>query len=132
MMKNILFTALSIFILGNLCRLGLPWWWLAPIAAVSGLLFSRSGLGAFVAGLIGGFALWFMTAWYFDHANEGMLSAKVGQLFMGLEGFDLLLATGVIGGLLAAFGALTGQWAKDLLIKSSPKKRRYYMQERRR
>lgn len=132
MMKKILITALAVFVLGNLCHLGLPWWWLAPIAAIAGFLFSRNGFGAFFAGLMGGFALWFVSAWFSDNANEGMLSAKIGQLFRGLQGSDMLLATGAIGGLIGAFGALTGQWAKDLFIKSSPKRRRGYMQERRR
>lgn len=131
-MKNILLTALSIFLLGNLCRFGLPWWCLAPIAAISGILFARNGFGAFIAGLLGGFALWFVAAWLSDNANEGMLSAKVGQLFMGLQGSDMRLATGAIGGLLAAFGALTGQWGKAILVKSPPKRNRSYMQRRRR
>ena len=40
MMKNTLLTALVIFVLGNLCRFGLPWWSLAPIAAVAGWFFA--------------------------------------------------------------------------------------------
>lgn len=129
MIKNTLLSALSIFVLGNLCRLGLPWWCIAFIAALAGWLVARNALSAFGGGLLGGFTLWAITAWFADSANGGLLSAKVGQLFMGVSGAQLLLVTGLLGGLIAAFGALAGFWAKDLLQRP---KRKSYLQERRR
>lgn len=129
-MKNSLYTLLFIFVLGNLCRFGLPWWSLVPIAAMAGWLFARSGLGAFAMGFLGGFLLWFSAAWLSDNANGGMLSSKVGQLFMGVKSQHLLWATGLLGALLGAFGALTGRWAREMF--AIPNKRRSYMQERRR
>jgi hypothetical protein len=131
MMKNTLLAILLIFILGNLCHLGLPWWSLAFIAAGIGWTISQSAWAAFFAGLTGGFLLWYSNAWYVDSANGGLLSAKVGQLFMGVQGGQLMLASGLLGALLGAFGALTGRWAKEIFV--SPKgKRRNYLQERRR
>ena len=129
-MKNTLLVALVIFMLGNFCRLGLPWWCLAPIAAVIGWLLSKNGWSAFFGGLLGGFFLWSFTAWLVDRSNGGILSAKVGQLFMGLEGLQLILVTGILGGLLAALGGLTGRWAKEMIL--NPRKKRNYLQERRR
>ncbi len=130
MMKNTLLTALVIFVLGNLCRFGLPWWWIAPIAVLIGWFLARGAWGAFFGGFLGGFLLWSTTAWWSDSANDGLLSAKVGQLFMGVQGWQLLLVTGILGGLLAAFGALTGRWANEML--HTPSKKRNYLQERRR
>ncbi|MBK6996581.1 MAG: hypothetical protein KA138_09125 [Saprospiraceae bacterium] len=130
MMKNTLLSALIIFVLGNLCLLGLPWWTLAPIAFLVGWFFARGAWAAFFGGFIGGFLLWYATAWFADSSNGGMLSAKVGQLFMGVEASQLLLVTGALGGLLGALGALTGRWAKEMLV--APSRKRNYLQERRR
>ncbi|MBC7777411.1 MAG: hypothetical protein H7246_18400 [Phycisphaerae bacterium] len=130
MMKNTLLAALVIFVLGNLCHFGLPWWCLVPIAAVVGWFSSRNGWSAFFGGFLGGFLLWFVNAWLADNSNDGMLSAKVGQLFKGVQGTQLLLIAGLLGGLLSAFGALSGRWAKEMLVR--PAKKRNYLQERRR
>lgn len=130
MMKNTLLTALIIFVLGNLCNLGLPWWGIVPIALLVGWLFVRNAWGAFFGGLLGGFLLWYTSAWYSDHSNDGMLSAKVGQLFMGVQGGQLIWVTGLLGGLLAAFSTLTGRWAREMFV--TPSKKRNYLQERRR
>ncbi|MFN0034888.1 MAG: hypothetical protein ACKVUS_07475 [Saprospiraceae bacterium] len=129
-MKNTLYTLLFIFLLGNLCRLGLPWWSLAPIAALAGWLFARNAWSALAGGFLGGLLLWLSAAWLSDSANGGMLSAKVGQLFMGIQSQHLLWATGLLGALLGALGALTGCWARQMLVQ--PSKRRNYLQERRR
>ena len=129
-MKNTSLTALVILVLGNLCHFGLPWWCLAPIAAITGWFFAENGWKAFLGGFSAGLLLWSLTAWYTDIVNAGMLSAKVGQLFMGVQGAQLIQATGFLGGLLAGFGALTGKMAKDALVK--PSQKRNYLQERRR
>lgn len=129
-MKNTFFTALFIFVLGNLCSFGLPWWCLAPIAALAGWFIAQNGWKAFFGGIIGGFILWYLYAWLADNANGGMLSGKVGQLFQGVQGATLLLASGTLGSLIAGFGALTGKMAKELLVK--PSRKRNYLQERRR
>jgi hypothetical protein len=100
------------------------------MAAIVGWLIPRSGWGAFFGGFCGGFLCWLLAAWMHDNANNSMLSTKVGQLFLGVEPTTLLLVTALLGGLLAAFGALTGRWARELLIKPSGK--RSYMQEKRR
>lgn len=131
MMKNTLFALLFIFLLGNLCHLGLPWWSIVPIAAIAGWTFARNSWGAFFAGLLGGFLLWFSAAWLADNSNGGMLSAKVGQLFMGVQGVQLLLTTGLLGGLLGALSSLTGWWARSMFVLPV-KRRRSYLQERRR
>ena len=128
-MKNTLLAALVIFILGNLCHLGLPWWCLVPIGAVVGWFINRSGWGAFFGGFLGGFLLWLFAAWISDNSNGGMLSAKVGQLFL-LQAWQLLLVTGILGALVGAFSALTGRLASEML--TTPSRKRNYLQERRR
>ena len=123
-MKNFFLSALVILILGNLCSFGLPWWAMAPIAAFVVWLFPQSSVGAFLSGFLGGILLWGLHAYLLNTANGGVFSTKIGQIFQGLTSNNLLFATALMGGLLAAFGALTGQWAYDLRAKSEP--RDYY------
>lgn len=129
-MKNTSLTALAIFVLGNLCRFGLPWWSLAIIAAFAGWFFAQSGWKAFAGGFLGGYLLWYVTAFLADSSNAGVLSSKVGELFNGVKGWHLLQIAGLLGGLLSAMGALTGRLAKEMLM--SPSKKRNYLQEKRR
>lgn len=113
-MKNTLRTILLIFILGQFCHLGLPWWTLPPIAALVGWLFPQSALRSFAAGFAGGFLLWLAAAFWLDSANDGLLSGKIGALFMGLSRWHILLLTGTLGGLVAAMACLTGYWARGI------------------
>ena len=128
-MKNTLLAALVIFILGNFSHAGLPWWCLAPIAAIVGWFIPRGGWGAFFGGFLGGFLLWLFAAWISDNSNGGMLSTKVGQVFT-LQGWQLLLVTGLLGALVGAFSALTGRLARGML--TTPSRKRNYLQEKRR
>ena len=113
-MKNFLLTLLLILVLGQFCHYGLPWWGLAPIAGLTGLFFPQSAARSFWAGFLGGFILWLVAALGPDMANEGLLSAKIGQLFMGLSRWSILGLTGFLGGLVAGLACLTGRWAGDL------------------
>jgi len=128
-MKNFFVSTLLIFALGNLCHFGLPWWGIVPIAFVVAFLFPQSGFGAFTSGFLAGLLLWGVNAILLNAANGGDFAGKIGQIFQGLSSTQLLYATGFMGGLLAAFGALTGQWAKDLTVKQLEKD--YYQRRRR-
>jgi hypothetical protein len=128
-MKNFFISTLLIFLLGNLCRFGLPWWGIVPIAFVVAYAFPQSGFGAFLAGLLAGTLLWGVHALLLNAANGGVFAAKIGQLFQGLSSVQLLYASALMGGLLAAFAALTGQWARDLTVKEPGKD--YYKRRRR-
>jgi hypothetical protein len=127
-MKNFLLSSLAIVLFGCLSIWGMPWWSLALIAAVLAFIFPQNGAKSFAAGFVAGFALWFCVALFKDMANGSLFSSKIGQVFQGLSSYQLLYATGTLGGLLAALGALSGQWARDLF---SPKKQSYYYNRRR-
>lgn len=114
-MKSSLFTILFILIAAQLCRFDLPWWGIIPVAALAGWMFPQHPAKSLLAGFAGGFLLWAFQAWWIDRANEGILSDRIGALFMGLPGWALLFLTGFLGGLPAGFGCLTGRWARDLV-----------------
>ncbi len=120
-MRRLLYIFLFVFLLGHLSRFGLPWWAVVPIGAVAGWLFPAPALRSFSAAFAGGLLLWLLNAWLLDTANQGVMSARVGQLFLGLKGWQLLLITAVLGGLLPALGALTGLFAREVYVGSKPK-----------
>ncbi len=131
-MKNAGFAALFIIVAGLLCCVGLPWWALVPIAAIAGFLFSQSAAGAYAAGFVGGALLWYAVAFWADSMNGGIFSAKIGAIFQGLQGWQLLIVTGLLGGLLAGFGAMTGRLARELLAPPPKTNRRQTLYPRRR
>lgn len=121
-MKNVFYTALFIFVLGNLSHFGLPWWNVVLFGAIAGWIFPLLPVRSFGAAFAGGFLLWLLNAWLPDSANEGILSDRVGQLFNGLAGWHLLLATGLLGGILAGLGASTGRFAHTLFVAGESKR----------
>ena len=131
MMKKFLLVTLLILLFSNLCRFNLPWWTITPIAALVTLLLPLgNGFVAFLSGLLAGLLSWGLNAFLLNTANGGVIAGKMGQLFQGLSSTELVYVTALLGGLLAAFGALTGQWARALTTKEAQGK--YYYRKRRR
>jgi len=118
-MKNALLVIGLIFFAGQLCQMGLPWWSVAPIGALAGWLFPQPATRGFFVAFLGGVLLWVSAAYLQDVPNEGVLSARIGTLFMGISRWHVLLITGVLGGLLAGLGYLTGHAAGKAFRKNS-------------
>ena len=107
----LLLTALLSFLAG----IYLEWWWFfAVIAFVVALLVHQKAGKAFLAGFLGLFILWAGLACWIDMKNESILSSKIAQL-LPLEGSSILLilVTGIIGGLLAGFAAMSGSYLRS-------------------
>jgi len=121
-MKNGLYTSIFIIVLGACCHLGLPWWAIVPIAAVAAILFPQTPALSFSTAFAAGTLLWYSSAFLLNTANGGALSAKIGQLFLGLKGIHLVMITGVLGGTLAGLGALTGTYFRGLFAPRTSKR----------
>ena len=105
----ILLTALLAFVGG----LYLQWWSLAIAAFLIALLIPQKAGKAFLSGFLGVFILWAALAWWIDIKNEGILSKKIATLFhLGGSSFLLILVTAFIGGLVAGFAALSGNYLR--------------------
>lgn len=101
----VILTALFAFISG----LFFPWWSIAIIAFLVALLIRQSPGRSFLAGFIALFILWSLIAFWIDVKNESILSRKVAQLFsLGQSSLALIFVTGLIGALVAGFGAMSG------------------------
>lgn len=102
-------TALLAFISG----LFLPWWGIAITSLLIAVLVHQKAGKAFLAGFVGVFILWAGLAWWIDMRNNGILSKKIaGILPLGGSSIVLILVTGLVGGLVAGFAAMSGSYLR--------------------
>lgn len=118
-MQKIFSYVFALFIGGAVVQSLLPWWAWPIFAAVLAFFLKVRPKAALLGGLIGGFLLWGGYAGLLNVQNDGILSARIGQLLGGVGGGTLVLVTGLLGGLFASLGALTGSWAVPLVHRSS-------------
>lgn len=93
----------------------LPWWGIVVLAALLSFIFRLKVKVSFWAGFLAVALLWGGYATLIDVANEGILSARIGKLFGGLNGFILIIITGLIGGIFGGLGSLTGSLGRTLI-----------------
>ncbi|MEQ1677735.1 MAG: hypothetical protein ABL876_13585 [Chitinophagaceae bacterium] len=68
---------------------------------------------AFFSGFLGVLILWAGLAWWIDIKNNGVLSKKIAAVLpLGGNSMLLILVTGIIGGLVAGFAAMTGSYLR--------------------
>lgn len=117
-MKKFGLQALLILVLGFLAHQFLPFWTIAVVAGLAGLMFRHENSAAsFAAGFAAASLLWSGYAAILNSANAGMLSGSLGELFQ-LNGSYLVYVTGLLGGLLGGLGAMTGTLARKLFEKN--------------
>lgn len=110
----IILTALLSFISG----LYFPWWMIAIAAFLIALLVYQKAWKAFLSGFLGLLILWSGLAYWIDVNNENILSARIGELLgVGSNSFLLILISGLIGGLVAGFAALSGNFLRGSKVK---------------
>lgn len=106
----LLLTALLAFIAG----LQFDWWVIAIAAFAVALLVHQKAWKAFLSGFLGIFILWAVLAGWIDSANNSNLSARIGLLLgIGSNPFLIVMLTGVIGGLIGGFGAMSGSFLRS-------------------
>lgn len=117
-MRNFLINVLGIASASAVLQLFLPWWIIAVVAFGVAYLHRQNMLSAFAAAFTGIFLLWAVYAFAISSANEHLLAKKIAELFP-LKGnvFVLFAITGIIGGLVAGFAAMSGAAARQVLSK---------------
>ena len=89
-------------------------WWSIAIAAftVAACIHQKPGK-AFLAGFLALFLLWGALAWTIDSRNESVLSHRMAQLLpFGGSSFLMILATALLGALVAGFASLAGSYLR--------------------
>lgn len=107
----IILTALTGYIAGILSFS--PWWGFAITSLLVAVLVHQKAGKAFLSGFLGIFLLWAGLAYWMDQQNNGILSHRIAQI-LPLNGNSLLLilVTGVVGGLVAGFAAMSGSFLR--------------------
>ena len=90
----------------------LPWWIIALTAFTLAFWKARSAGHAFGSGFTAIFLLWIVLGLFKSVPNEHLLANRVGEMFMLPPGsfnwIVMLLATGIIGGMVGGLSALAG------------------------
>lgn len=106
----IILTALLSFISG----LFLPWWSIALASLFVALLVHQGSGKAFLSGFLGVLLLWGGLAWWIDMKNDGVLSKKIASVLpLGGNTILLILVTGIVGGIVAGFAAMSGSYLRS-------------------
>lgn len=103
-------------LLGNVDSL--PWWtYLVPLLIVGYVLaLLKLNSNAFALGFIAGFLIWFGGNYLFDIKYNGNILIKLAGL-LSVPKISLLLAAGVIGGLITGLALYVG---KNILKDAGP------------
>ena len=109
-----LISIIAIIVLGYILQMVTPWWGIVLAVVIVTFVMNKSYWVSFLVGFLAVFLLWGGFAFFKDAANEGMLSAQVGDLLQGLPGFTLILITGLIGGLVGGLSGMLGYSAREL------------------
>ena len=111
-MKFLVATLLTAF-LAFISGLFLPWWGIAITSLLVAVIVHQHAGKAFAAGMLGLIILWSGLAWWVTIKNHGLLSGKIANV-LPLSGntFLLIIVTGLVGGLVAGFAAMTGSYLR--------------------
>lgn len=105
----IILTALLAFI----CGLFLPWWGIAIASLLVAVIVNQSPGKAFLSGFLGVMLLWQGLAWWINMNNQGVLAKKIALVLpLGGNPLYLILVTGIVGGLVAGFAAMSGSFLR--------------------
>ena len=113
-MKNFFLSFFLTVAASCLLQLFLPWWTIAIAAFAVAYFIKQNSLLAFVAAFVAVFLLWVVYAYMLSSANDNLLVGKVAELLKAItkgKTSTLYIITGLIGGLVSGFAALTGSLA---------------------
>ncbi|GAB3523890.1 hypothetical protein [Emticicia fontis] len=111
-----------ILVASAIAQLFLPWWVIAPIAFLVGMMKSKSAGSSFLAGAAAIITLWVAYALYLNLSSDGLMLNRIGSLFAESLKFlksvpftiSFFTIMALIGGLVGGFSALAGYQFKQL------------------
>ena len=91
----------------------LPWWSIAIVAFLVAALIPQKPGKAFLTAFVALFLLWGGLSFWISNNNEHILAHRVSQLILKMDNpYLLMLATAVIGALVAGCAALAGSFLR--------------------
>jgi hypothetical protein len=107
---------LLIAVLSFAASLFMPWWIIAVVAFIVAFAIPQKNGMAFLSGFIAVFLLWVGLSFYISLANEHIFAHKISMLILKADSPNyIILVTGLIGALVAGFGALSGRLFKKII-----------------
>ena len=111
-MKFIL-TIILIAVLSYAANIFLPWWSIAIVAFLVSVLIPLKPGKAFLSGFLSVFFLWGGSSYFISSNNANILAQKISQLMIFMNSpLLLIILTGLTGGLVAGFAALSGSFLR--------------------
>ena len=102
-------------------QLFFEWWLMAVVCYFVSAILGKTAWGVFFSAFFAVFFVWATKAFWADLQNEQILSGRIAELFGLSAGSEWLFAiVAVIGGVIAAFAAISGYYTKRIFIKSKP------------
>ncbi len=109
MLMRFLVVMFLIALLSFALCLYLPWWSVAFAGFLVAICIPVGAGRSFLAGFIAVFCLWAAMGFFISNANGHLLAHKVSLLILKADNpYMLMLVTGLIGGLVAGLGSLSG------------------------
>ena len=107
--------------IGYLAHQQFPWWITAVVAAGVCFFIPIKNTQSFATGTLAFGLLWGMQAYNLSAMNMDLLATKMGELFGGFTPMELVYATAAIGGIVGAFGAMTGSLFRQMFFPMNRK-----------
>ena len=105
---------LLIMLLAFVACLYLPWWSIAIVAFIVAIGIPQSPMRSFLTGFLALFLLWGGLSFWISSANAHLLAQKVSLLILKMDNpYLLIIATALIGALVAGFAALSGSYLRN-------------------
>jgi hypothetical protein len=108
---------LIILILSFASGFFLPWWVVAIAAFLAAIFVGKTAGQAFVSGFGAVFIVWVVLALFKSIPNDHILAKKIAVLFQLPSWWLILIITGLVGGLVGGFAALSGLLVKKAFEK---------------
>jgi hypothetical protein len=105
-------SVLIIALLSLAAGLFLPWWTIAVVAFVVTSLIPQNPLRSFLSGFTALFLLWGFLSWFISNNNEHLMASKVALILKMGNPIVMIVATALIGALVAGFAALAGSFVR--------------------
>ena len=108
----------AVLLFGFAAQMFLPWWSIVVVAFLVGCFVHDSAARSMVYGTAAVTLLWSIFASWQSSANGGLMSGTMSDMFSGkVSGTQLIFVTGLIGGLVGGFAAMTGTLFRNLFKK---------------
>lgn len=114
-MLLILLIAILAWVLGFF----LPWWSLAIPCVLFGAWLGKSGGGSFAYGFTGIALLWLNQSLLIHVGNDGILTARIAELFSIPDPILVILITAIIGGIAGGLSTMTGFYFSNTFFKKA-------------